>query len=133
MATAKVAVESPVKDKRDKVADQQSSGSTAHPGKTFPTVNPSTGDEICQISEADAPDVDRAVKAARTALQWSVAQDGTPSAASSLINWPTSSRNTPMTSPNSKRSTTANHTRVARRRRPSPHRRLLPLLRRLGR
>src|ERR1700733_15765217 len=37
-------------------------------GKTFPTINPSTGDEICQISEADAPDVDRAVKAARAAF-----------------------------------------------------------------
>jgi aldehyde dehydrogenase (NAD+) len=37
-------------------------------GKTFATVNPSTGQEICQVSEADCADVDRAVKAAREAL-----------------------------------------------------------------
>ena len=37
-------------------------------GKTFATVNPSTGEEICQIAEADAADVERAVRAARAAL-----------------------------------------------------------------
>src|SRR5580698_10073280 len=37
-------------------------------GKTFGTVNPSTGDEICQVAEADAADVDLAVKAARAAF-----------------------------------------------------------------
>lgn len=37
-------------------------------GKTFPTINPSTGEEICQVAEADAEDVDRAVKAARRAF-----------------------------------------------------------------
>ena len=31
-------------------------------GKTFPTVNPSTGEEICQIAEADAADVEKASK-----------------------------------------------------------------------
>src|SRR5579872_3666781 len=38
-------------------------------GKTFPTINPSTGEEICQVAEADAADVDKAVKAARTAFE----------------------------------------------------------------
>ena len=38
-------------------------------GKTFPTINPSTGEEICQVAEADAADVDRAVAAARAALE----------------------------------------------------------------
>jgi aldehyde dehydrogenase (NAD+) len=38
-------------------------------GKTFATVDPSTGDEICQIAEADAADVDIAVKAARAAFE----------------------------------------------------------------
>ncbi|MGA3204309.1 MAG: aldehyde dehydrogenase family protein [Bryobacteraceae bacterium] len=38
-------------------------------GKTFATVNPSTGDEICQIAEADAADVEKAVKAARAAFE----------------------------------------------------------------
>jgi aldehyde dehydrogenase (NAD+) len=38
-------------------------------GKTFATINPSTGEEICQIAEADAADVDKAVDAARTAFE----------------------------------------------------------------
>jgi len=38
-------------------------------GKTFATINPSTGEEICQVAEADAPDVDNAVKAARAAFE----------------------------------------------------------------
>jgi aldehyde dehydrogenase (NAD+) len=38
-------------------------------GKTFATINPSTGEEICQIAEADAADVDKAVKAARAAFE----------------------------------------------------------------
>ena len=38
-------------------------------GKTFPTYNPATGEEIAQIAEADAADVDKAVKAARYALE----------------------------------------------------------------
>jgi aldehyde dehydrogenase (NAD+) len=37
-------------------------------GKTFATINPSTGEEICEIAEADAADVQKAVKAARTAF-----------------------------------------------------------------
>ncbi|MCC7291574.1 MAG: aldehyde dehydrogenase family protein [Phycisphaerales bacterium] len=37
-------------------------------GKTFPTINPATGDVIAQVAEADKEDVDRAVKAARTAF-----------------------------------------------------------------
>jgi aldehyde dehydrogenase (NAD+) len=37
-------------------------------GKTFATVNPSTGEEICQVAEADAVDVDKAVRAARRAF-----------------------------------------------------------------
>ena len=38
-------------------------------GKTFETINPATGDTICQIAEADQADVDLAVKAARRALE----------------------------------------------------------------
>jgi aldehyde dehydrogenase (NAD+) len=38
-------------------------------GKTFATINPSTGEEICQVSEADAVDVEKAVKAARAAFE----------------------------------------------------------------
>jgi aldehyde dehydrogenase (NAD+) len=38
-------------------------------GKTFPTVNPSTGETICQVAEADEADVNKAVKAARAAFE----------------------------------------------------------------
>ncbi|XP_015254583.1 PREDICTED: aldehyde dehydrogenase, mitochondrial [Cyprinodon variegatus] len=38
-------------------------------GKTFPTINPSTGEVICQVAEADKADVDKAVKAARDAFR----------------------------------------------------------------
>ncbi len=38
-------------------------------GRTFATINPSTGEEICRVAEADTEDVDRAVKAARHAFQ----------------------------------------------------------------
>ena len=38
-------------------------------GKTFATINPATGEEICQVAEADAGDVDIAVKAARAAFE----------------------------------------------------------------
>lgn len=37
-------------------------------GKTFATVNPATGKEICQVAEGGVADVDLAVKAARRAL-----------------------------------------------------------------
>ncbi|HEY2382536.1 MAG TPA: aldehyde dehydrogenase family protein, partial [Terriglobia bacterium] len=37
-------------------------------GRTFPTINPATGDIITQVAESDAPDVDKAVKAARSAF-----------------------------------------------------------------
>jgi len=38
-------------------------------GKTFPTINPATGEVICDVAEADAADVDRAVAAARHAFE----------------------------------------------------------------
>jgi aldehyde dehydrogenase (NAD+) len=38
-------------------------------GKTFPTVNPSTGEVITQVAESDAADVDKAVSAARAAFE----------------------------------------------------------------
>jgi aldehyde dehydrogenase (NAD+) len=51
-------------------------------GRTFETLNPATGEAICQVARADKADVDRAVKAARSAFEtgeWSslsVAQRG---------------------------------------------------------
>jgi aldehyde dehydrogenase (NAD+) len=38
-------------------------------GKTFPTINPATGEVIAQVAEADAADVDKAVGAARAAFE----------------------------------------------------------------
>lgn len=38
-------------------------------GKTFPTVNPATGEEIARVAEAGAADVDKAVAAARLAFE----------------------------------------------------------------
>ena len=37
-------------------------------GRTLETINPATGEVICQVAQAEAADVDRAVKAARTAF-----------------------------------------------------------------
>lgn len=38
-------------------------------GKTFPTINPSTGEKIIEVQEADAADANAAIKAARAAFQ----------------------------------------------------------------
>jgi aldehyde dehydrogenase (NAD+) len=38
-------------------------------GKTFPTINPATGETICEVAAGDKEDVDRAVKAAREAFR----------------------------------------------------------------
>lgn len=38
-------------------------------GKTFPAYNPATGEVLCQVAEADAADVDLAVRAARIAFE----------------------------------------------------------------
>jgi aldehyde dehydrogenase (NAD+) len=43
-------------------------------GKTFPSVNPSTGEVIVDVAEADAPDADRAVAAARAAFEGPVSR-----------------------------------------------------------
>ena len=38
-------------------------------GKTFPTINPATGEKICDVQEGDKADVEKAVKAARNAFK----------------------------------------------------------------
>ena len=38
-------------------------------GQTFATINPTTGEEICQVAAADFADVDKAVHAARDAFE----------------------------------------------------------------
>src|ERR1700756_507139 len=72
MATA-TASKSPRAVKRPQVKDQplliggkwQDSAS----GKTFETLNPATGEVICQVAEGDKADIDLAVKAARKAFE----------------------------------------------------------------
>src|SRR4051794_35829230 len=67
MATATTVIEPNVKISATKLLiNGQWVNSTS--GKTFPTINPSTGDVITQVAEADAPDVDKAVSAARAAF-----------------------------------------------------------------
>ncbi len=46
----------------------------SYSGKTFTTINPATGETICEVAEGDQKDIDRAVVAARTALHGSWAR-----------------------------------------------------------
>ena len=55
-------------------------------GKTFATINPSTGEEICQLAEADTADVDKAVEAAREAFEHGPWRKMNASARGRLIN-----------------------------------------------
>jgi aldehyde dehydrogenase (NAD+) len=55
-------------------------------GRTFATVNPSTGEEICQVAEANAADVDKAVEAAREAFEHGPWRKMNASARGRLIN-----------------------------------------------
>jgi aldehyde dehydrogenase (NAD+) len=55
-----------VKDQPLFIAGQFVAGTS---GKTFPAIDPATGETLCQVHEASAADVDRAAKAARQALE----------------------------------------------------------------
>ncbi|MGC2465519.1 MAG: aldehyde dehydrogenase family protein [Candidatus Acidiferrum sp.] len=68
MATATTAIEPSVKVSATKLLINGKWVNSAS-GKTFPTINPATGDVITQVAEADAVDVDRAVIAARAAFE----------------------------------------------------------------
>jgi aldehyde dehydrogenase (NAD+) len=69
MATATA----PVRPKAPQLKDQQlfidGKFVNSSSGKTFTAINPATGEVLCKVAEADAADVDRAVKAARKALE----------------------------------------------------------------
>src|SRR5246500_4549897 len=67
MATATTAIEPNVKISATKLLINGQWVNSAS-GKTFPTINPATGEVITQVAEADAPDVDKAVAAARAAF-----------------------------------------------------------------
>src|SRR5271169_893443 len=68
MATATAVMEPSVKISANKLLINGQWVNSAS-GKTFPTVNPATGDVITQVAEADAADVDKAVAAARAAFE----------------------------------------------------------------
>ncbi len=55
-------------------------------GKTFPTINPATGQTICQVAEGDKADVDLAVKAARKAFEEGPWPKMSPAERGKLIN-----------------------------------------------
>src|SRR5215468_3191471 len=55
-------------------------------GKSFPTINPATGELIAQVAESDAPDVDKAVHAARYAFEKSAWRKMSASDRGRLIN-----------------------------------------------
>src|SRR5271157_4227367 len=68
MATTSAALEAQVAVRATKLLiNNQWVESTS--GKSFPTINPATGLEICPVAEADAADVDKAVHAARAAFE----------------------------------------------------------------
>src|SRR6267378_1836575 len=67
MATAAAVMESNVKIGPTKLLINGKWVDSAS-GRTFPTINPSTGEVITQVAEADAADVDKAVAAARAAF-----------------------------------------------------------------
>src|SRR5947199_7230858 len=73
LAMATVAEKKPRTVKAPKVKDQPlligGKWRDSVSGKTFPTVNPATGEVICQVAEGDKADVDLAVKAARKAFE----------------------------------------------------------------
>ncbi|HEX8798488.1 MAG TPA: aldehyde dehydrogenase family protein, partial [Terriglobales bacterium] len=54
-------------------------------GKTFPTYNPATGEIMAQVAEGDREDIDRAVKAARTAFENPAWAEMSPSQRGRLI------------------------------------------------
>ncbi len=59
--------------------------SQAASGKTFPTYNPATGEEIAQVAAGDKEDVDRAVRAARKAFESGAWRRTTPSQRTRLL------------------------------------------------
>ncbi len=84
-------------------------------GKTFATLNPGTGETICQVAEGDKADVDLAVKAARKAFEagpWPKMNAAERGRLLQQARRPDRSR-TPKSWPPSNRSTTASRTAIA--------------------
>src|SRR5258707_8373949 len=72
MATASVTASNRVKPHKVKTQQPMFIGGKwvdSVSGKTFPTINPATGEKICDVAEGDKADVDLAVAAARKAFE----------------------------------------------------------------
>jgi phenylacetaldehyde dehydrogenase len=71
MATATIQLEDKVTDFISKPRTMLINGKWVESasGKTFPTYNPATGEVLARVAEGDREDIDRAVKAARTAFE----------------------------------------------------------------
>jgi aldehyde dehydrogenase (NAD+) len=74
MATATIPAQKKAAVKRPVVKEQQpmligGKWVDSQSGKTFPTLNPATGETICHVAEGDKADIDLAVKAARKAFE----------------------------------------------------------------
>jgi phenylacetaldehyde dehydrogenase len=71
MATATIQLEDKVTDFISKPRKMLINGKWVESasGKTFPTYNPATGEVLARVAEGDREDIDRAVKAARTAFE----------------------------------------------------------------
>ena len=103
-------------------------------GKTFPTLNPATGEIICQVAEGDKADIDLAVKAARKAFEegpWPQDERLGARPAPQPPGRPDRAEQGRVGRPRNARQWQAPARRPGRR--PAPHRQVLPLLRRLGR
>ena len=85
MATATAAIEPSVKISANKLLINGKWVNSAS-GKTFPTINPSTGEVITQVAEADAADVDKAVAAARAAFETGRGEENDRVAARAMMN-----------------------------------------------
>src|ERR1051325_98854 len=68
MATASTAIEPTVKVSATKLLIN-GKWTDSVSGKSFPTINPATGEVITRVAESDAADVDKAVVAARAAFE----------------------------------------------------------------
>jgi phenylacetaldehyde dehydrogenase len=71
MATATIQLDDKVTDFISKPRKMLINGkwTESASGKTFPTYNPATGEVLARVAEGDREDIDRAVKAARTAFE----------------------------------------------------------------
>ena len=105
----------------------------AESGKTFPTLNPATGETICQVAEGDEADVDLAVKAARAALDGPWGRMNASERGRLMNKLADKIEDEPRRAGRTRNARQRQADRRLARRRPAADDQVLPLLRRLGR